>query len=206
MQRPAPDSAREHARRMTLGGLGEGPLMGYLGAGAFVIVRAAKVRSPPTREDAVMQHTRDGNAGSGATGNSGGGMTTGRLEEVRVLIVDDDRDVLESIDVAFQSEGALTQPAMDGNEAVRICREDPPDLVILDMMLPKRSGFLALEKIKGREDSPVVIMVTANEGKRHQAYAESLGVDAYLLKPVPLERLLSRAVELLDAADEADEE
>src|SRR5262245_25712198 len=109
----------------------------------------------------------------------------GRLADVRVLIVDDDRDVLESMNVAFQAEGALTQTAADGNEAVRICFEDPPDLVILDLMLPGRSGFLALEKIKGREDSPLVIMVTANEGRRHQAYAESLGVDRYLLKPVP---------------------
>lgn len=129
----------------------------------------------------------------------------GRLEDVRVLIVDDDRDVLESMDAAFQAEGALTQLATDGNEAVRICHEDPPDLVVLDMMLPRRSGFLALERIKGREDSPLVIMVTANEGRRHQAYAESLGVDKYLLKPVPLERLVSAAAELLDKADAEDE-
>lgn len=125
----------------------------------------------------------------------------GRLEEVRVLIVDDDRDVLQSFELAFQSEGALTLTATDGDQAVRICHQDPPDLVILDMMLPKRSGFLALEKIKGREDSPLVIMVTANEGKRHQAYGESLGVDAYLLKPVPLGQLIETAVGLLDAED-----
>jgi DNA-binding response OmpR family regulator len=122
----------------------------------------------------------------------------GRLEDVKVLIVDDDKDILESMDVAFQSEGALTQVSTDGNEAVRICRDEPPDLVILDMMLPKRSGFLVLERIKGYEDSPLVIMVTANEGKRHQAYAESLGVDGYLLKPVPLARLLAAAVELVE--------
>lgn len=126
----------------------------------------------------------------------------GRLDDIRVLIVDDDRDIQESFEAAFQSEGALTQTCSDGNEAVRICREDPPDLVILDMMLPKRSGFLVLEKIKGFEDSPLVIMVTANEGKRHQAYAESYGADRYLLKPVPLEKLLSTAVELLDAESE----
>jgi DNA-binding response OmpR family regulator len=131
---------------------------------------------------------------------------TGRLEDVKVLIVDDDRDVLESMDAAFQAEGAATQLATDGNDAVRICQEDPPDLVILDMMLPRRSGFLALEKIKGKEDSPLVIMVTANEGKRHQAYAESLGVDAYLLKPVPLHRLISVAADLLDKQDREDEE
>ena len=130
----------------------------------------------------------------------------GRLEEVKVLIVDDEPDVLESMDAAFQAEGALTQLATDGNEAVRICLEDPPDLVILDMMLPRRSGFLALERIKGREDSPLVIMVTANEGKRHQAYAESLGVDDYLLKPVPLGRLVSVAADLIDKADREDEE
>jgi DNA-binding response OmpR family regulator len=89
---------------------------------------------------------------------------------------------------------------------VRICREDPPDLVILDMMLPKRSGFLALERIKGHEESPLVIMVTANEGKRHQAYAESLGVDAYLQKPVPLARLIQEAVDLLNASEETSED
>lgn len=127
-------------------------------------------------------------------------VVDGRLADVRVLIVDDDRDVLESFDAAFQAEGALTQLASDGNDAVRICHEDPPDLVILDMMLPKRSGFLVLEKIKGRDDSPIVIMVTANEGKRHQAYAESLGVDRYLTKPLPLDKLIDAAVELLDAS------
>jgi len=143
-------------------------------------------------------------SGSGSKAHAGT-QSVERLLHVRVLIVDDDRDVLESIDAAFQSEGALTQLATDGNEAVRICREDPPDLVILDMMLPKRSGFLALERIKGHEESPIVIMVTANEGKRHQAYAESLGVDSYLQKPVPLARLIAQAIELLTARDAADE-
>ncbi len=126
----------------------------------------------------------------------------GRLLDVRVLIVDDERDIREAIDAAFQSEGALTLTAGDGDEAVRICQQDPPDLVILDMMLPKRSGFLALEKIKGNPDSPIVIMVTANEGKRHQAYGESLGVDAYMQKPVPLSLLLDKAVELIDQRDD----
>src|SRR5690606_7630189 len=111
---------------------------------------------------------------------------TGRLEDVRVLIVDDDPDIRESVDMALQAEGALTMAVGDGNAAVDICNDDPPDLVVLDMMLPGRSGFLALEKIKGKADSPMVIMMTANEGRRHQVYAENLGVDAYLIKPVPL--------------------
>ena len=131
---------------------------------------------------------------------------TDRLDGVRILIVDDDQDVREAFETALQSEGAETLGVDDGNKAVAVCAEDPPDIVLLDMMLPKRSGFLVLEKIKGHEDSPLVVMVTANEGKRHQAYAESLGVDAYLLKPVPLERLIETCVTLLDkeaAEDEA---
>ena len=91
----------------------------------------------------------------------------------------------------------MTQTCGDGNSAVRIVEGDPPDLVVLDMMLPKRSGFLVLEKIKKFETAPRVVMVTANEGKRHQQYAENLGVDGYVLKPVRLERLISLAEELL---------
>ncbi|HYF14656.1 MAG TPA: response regulator [Phycisphaerales bacterium] len=125
-----------------------------------------------------------------------------RLEDVKVLIVDDDADVLESFDAAFQAEGALTMTATDGNEAVRICQTEPPDIVVLDMMLPRRSGFLVLERIKGHEDSPLVIMVTANEGQRHEAYAQSLGVDCYLQKPVPLNRLLDTAVQLIEEDEE----
>ncbi|MBL8757798.1 MAG: response regulator [Phycisphaerae bacterium] len=122
-----------------------------------------------------------------------------RLTGVKVVLVDDDPDVLEAMNTAMTAEGAETTMVADGNEAVRVCQEATPDLVVLDMMLPKRSGFLVLEKIKGYERCPAVIMLTANEGKRHQAYAESLGVDRYLLKPVPLERLLSVAAELMAA-------
>jgi DNA-binding response OmpR family regulator len=66
-------------------------------------------------------------------------------------------------------------------------------------MLPKRSGFLVLERLKQRDEPPVVVMITANQGKRHMAYAESLGVDAYLVKPVPLQRLVETVVRLLGA-------
>lgn len=129
-------------------------------------------------------------------------MSAPRLENAKILIVDDDPDVLESIEAALEAEGALTMTAMDGNEAVDLCLTHKPELVVLDMMLPSRSGFLVLERIKGREDAPMVVMVTANSGKRHQAYAESLGVDGYLLKPFPLEHLLDKAVELLKRRSE----
>ncbi|MEM1212416.1 MAG: response regulator [Planctomycetota bacterium] len=124
-----------------------------------------------------------------------------RLQDRKILVVDDDTEVRSAIDHALQAEGALTQVCGDGNTAVRICESDPPDLVVLDMMLPKRSGFLVLEKIKRFDEPPMVIMVTANEGKRHQQYAEALGVDGYILKPVRLERLIASAEALFETAD-----
>jgi DNA-binding response OmpR family regulator len=130
----------------------------------------------------------------------------GRLRDVRILIVDDDRDVLDSMNFALKAEGATTLTASDGNAAILACQSELPDIVVLDMMLPKRSGFLVLEKIKGYEDAPLVIMVTANEGHRHQAYAESLGVDDYLIKPVPMQRLVDKAVEMLKRRDEEEDE
>lgn len=126
----------------------------------------------------------------------------GQLAERFVLIVDDESDIRESVESVFKSEGARTLTCGDGNKAVQICLDQKPDLVILDMMLPGRSGFLVLEKIKGYEDSPVVIMITANEGKRHRSFATGLGADLYLQKPFSMDVLIEKSVELIQQAGE----
>ena len=133
-----------------------------------------------------------------------GTTTHNRLEGRHILIVDDDEDILSSIELAMRVEGAETETATDGNTAVQTCKEKDIDAVVLDMMLPKRSGFLVLEKIMVEEGAPQVVMITANQGKRHQAYAESLGVGAYFIKPVPLERLVDTVVQLIEAAPDKD--
>ena len=120
-----------------------------------------------------------------------------RLSGYTFLIVDDDPDILESMELAMRAEGATTAIAEDGTEAVQENERVHPDAVILDMMLPKRSGFLVLEELTKMDSPPVVIMVTANEGKRHMAYAQSLGVSEYLYKPVSLDRLINRVSTLL---------
>ena len=70
------------------------------------------------------------------------------------------------------------------------------------MMLPRRSGFLVLEKIRETSPTTPVVMVTANRGRRHLTYAENLGVSAYLVKPVPMVRLLDTLAELLQSSGE----
>jgi len=121
-----------------------------------------------------------------------------RLRDRVVLVVDDDEDILSSIALAMRAEGAETATATDGAQAVARFIDAVPDAVVLDMMLPRQSGFVVLEKIMEYEDPPVVVMITANQGRRHREYAEGLGVSAYLNKPVALERLIETLVELLD--------
>ena len=123
---------------------------------------------------------------------------TQKLAGRHVLIVDDDQDILASMEIAVRSEGAGTVKAIDGSAAVLAVQQHNPDAVILDMMLPKASGFVVLEKIMEMGDPPVVVMVTANQGKRHQEYAHNMGVHAYLNKPVPLNRLVDTVARLLE--------
>src|SRR5882724_6301280 len=122
------------------------------------------------------------------------------LENKRILLVDDDSDILSSMQAAFEPTGATVETASNGNKAVEIAERTQPDLVVLDMMLPGRSGFLVLEKIKARKPrnaKPFVIMITGNQGARHKMYAESLGVSEYLNKPVKMDKLIATAERLL---------
>ncbi len=114
-----------------------------------------------------------------------------------IAIVDDDPDILQSIELAFRHEGARTVTASDGLGALHLVREARPDLVILDMMLPRSSGLLVLEKLHEEKCEIAIIMLTANQGKRHREFALGLGARAYLTKPVSLGRLLETAVALI---------
>jgi DNA-binding response OmpR family regulator len=125
------------------------------------------------------------------------------MDGKRVHLVDDDGDILTSMQAAFEPTGAVVETANNGNKAVELAEKNQPDLVVLDMMLPGRSGFLVLEKIKAkkpRNSKPYVIMITGNQGARHKMYAESLGVSEYFTKPVKMDKLISTAERLVTPA------
>ncbi len=116
----------------------------------------------------------------------------------KILLVDDDREIVESMRIALDASGYEVVVARDGNQGLALAEREDPDLVILDMMMPKRSGFLVLEKLRRTRPVPLrVIMITANEGNRHKAYAETLGVDDYIRKPFAMDRLLDSVTRLL---------
>ncbi len=108
-----------------------------------------------------------------------------------ILLVDDDPEIVSALRVYLEKKGYRILTASDGNMALAVAEREAPAVVVVDMMMPKKSGFLVLEKLKSRKEaSPRVIMITANEGSRHRAYAEMLGVDDYIRKPFAMERLL----------------
>jgi DNA-binding response OmpR family regulator len=114
------------------------------------------------------------------------------------LLVDDDPEIIESLRYALSSRGYDVLVARDGNQGLSMVEREDPDLVILDMMMPKRSGFLVLEKLRRSRPVPIrIIMITANEGSRHKAYAEMLGVDDYIRKPFAMDRLVESVERLL---------
>lgn len=117
-----------------------------------------------------------------------------------VLVVDDDPDIRLALQTVLERKGYRVLTANDGNAGLAVAERDLPELVIVDMMMPKKSGFLVLEKLKSRPDGPKVIMITANEGSRHRAYAEVLGVDEYIRKPFEMTRLVEAAERLCPLA------
>ena len=110
--------------------------------------------------------------------------------EKTILIIDDDREIASMLHGVLQNNGYRVFLAPNGAEGQRQIPTLKPDLVITDMMMPRLGGFPVLEFLKTLDAPPPVIMITANEGGRHKAYAEMLGVADYLRKPFPMEALL----------------
>src|SRR5438552_7883101 len=107
-----------------------------------------------------------------------------------ILIVDDDHELSDGLRAVLENQGFRVLQARDGQQAKQMVYQHHPDLVILDMMMPRMGGYPVLEHFRGKTDAPPIIMITANEGSRHKAYAEYLGVVDYIRKPFAMERLL----------------
>jgi len=125
-----------------------------------------------------------------------------------VLCVDDDRNLCQILGKALTSEGYLVRVAHDGEEALAGVREEPPDLVLLDLLLPKRDGFAVLEALRALGgDAAKIPVVLLSGGMRSPQYVErarALGASAMLTKPVPLDELLQAVAQQLPAAQQDD--
>src|SRR5437763_7741340 len=111
-------------------------------------------------------------------------------EAKTILVVDDDQELSDGLRIVLERQGHRVLQARDGQQGKQLIYQHKPDLVILDMMMPRMGGYPVLEHFKDKTDAPPIIMITANEGSRHKAYAEYLGVIDYIRKPFAMERLM----------------
>ncbi len=115
---------------------------------------------------------------------------------MRVLIADDDPDLIEALRWYLEAEGYEILEAPDGEAAIRRLREDKPDLVILDIMMPKLDGFAVLQTV-ARESDAMVMMLSARDSEIDKVRALKQGADDYVAKPFHASELVARIQALL---------
>ncbi len=117
----------------------------------------------------------------------------------RVLIADDEPNIVISLEFLLQQAGYQVQVAHDGQEAWEAIRREPPDLVLLDVMMPRLSGYDLCQKIRENPawQSMRILMLTAKGREVEVSKGLALGADAYISKPFSTQELLARVRELL---------
>jgi DNA-binding response OmpR family regulator len=115
----------------------------------------------------------------------------------RVLVVEDNRDLAFGLRNNLEIEGYEVEVAHDGLSGLARCAERPPDLVILDLMLPGTDGFRALRELRKRGESAPVLLLTARDAEADKVRGLKLGADDYVTKPFGVLELLARVEALL---------
>ena len=118
----------------------------------------------------------------------------------RVLVVDDEPFIMRSLSFVLRREGYEVLEAHDGEQAVEVLHREVPDLVFLDVMMPKRTGYEVLEEIRGSDalGRCLVIMLTAKGQDSDREKGLAMGVDEYMTKPFSPLKVVERVREMLD--------
>ena len=109
----------------------------------------------------------------------------------KILVVDDERPIVEILKINLQKEGYIVFEAFDGEEAVSKASVVEPDLILLDVMLPKLDGFSVCKKIREKSSVPI-LMLTAREEEVDKVLGLELGADDYITKPFSIRELMAR--------------
>jgi two-component system phosphate regulon response regulator PhoB len=117
----------------------------------------------------------------------------------RILVVDDEPDIIALVAYHLVKHGYRVSTASDGNEAIRAARQERPALIILDLMLPGKSGYEVLEELRGAADTreTAVLMLTARREEEDRIRGLALGADDYLTKPFSPQELVLRVAAIL---------
>jgi DNA-binding response OmpR family regulator len=119
------------------------------------------------------------------------------MNEAKILVVDDEPTLSEVISYNLRQAGYVTVTAADADEALRIFKEEKPDLILLDVMLPQGSGFDVCRLIRQQGSNVPIIMLTARIAESDRVLGFELGADDYILKPFATRELIARVKALL---------
>lgn len=122
----------------------------------------------------------------------------------RILLVDDEKDLVELVKLRLESSGYEVLVAYDGMAGLSLARKENPDLIILDLMLPKMDGYrvCAMLKFDSKFKDTPIILFTARAGERDKDMGCEAKADSYILKPFDPKVLLSKIEELLKKSNE----
>ena len=110
----------------------------------------------------------------------------------KILIVDDEKSIVDILSFNLGREGYETLAAYDGEEGLRLALQENPDLILLDLMLPKMNGFDVCKAVRARNTSIPIIMLTARESESDKVFGLELGADDYITKPFGVRELMAR--------------
>jgi DNA-binding response OmpR family regulator len=116
-----------------------------------------------------------------------------RQNEMRgtILVVDDEDEIVQFVQDALEDEGYTVFSAFDGAQALHIARQKSPELIILDIMLPRRDGFAVCRELREELDIPILFL-SAKQGDADKIQGFSVGADDYVMKPFSIKELLAR--------------
>lgn len=108
-----------------------------------------------------------------------------------IALVDDDRNILTSVSIALQTEGFLTRVYSDGESALKALVENPPDLAVLDIKMPRMDGLELLRRLREKSAIPVIFL-TSKDDELDEALGLAMGADDYIAKPFSQRLLIAR--------------
>ena len=128
-----------------------------------------------------------------------------RRRERVIALVDDDRNILTTVSIALQAEGFTTRIYTDGESALKALIDNPPDLGVFDIKMPRMDGMELLRQLRRQSDLPVIFLTSKDDEQDEEAGLE-LGADDYIAKPFSLRLLVARIRAILRRAVDDDED
>ncbi|WP_423604195.1 response regulator transcription factor [Sphingomonas sp. MS122] len=119
-----------------------------------------------------------------------------------IALVDDDRNILTSVSIALQAEGFVTRVYSDGETALKALLENPPDLAVLDIKMPKMDGLELLRRLREKLATPVIFL-TSKDDELDEALGLAMGADDYIAKPFSQRLLIARIRAILRRTEAA---